>query len=218
MSDFVFYVLCLIVLVVGIDIVFFIARSIHRLPCSGLITLKHKGKKDREMDQYLTIRQLVKRWGVSDVTLAKWRNTKGLPFTKTGHFIVHQLADVEKFEKDHNLIAGDFLTGQQLAARWGVTRSAIFLWRKKYGLPCIKGGLHNTLYSLKAVKQYEKDYNLRYRREVLTTSQLTERWGISKQALSFQRKKAGGIPFIRVGPCSFAYRLSDVKKYERERK
>ncbi len=196
--------------------------SIRRGPCSILYTLKavKKYEKDHNLidqGEVLTTRQLCARWGTSTVTLKGWRDSRGLPCIRKGYrAILYPLKDVEKYEQEHNLLVrgGDFLTTAQLIMRWGVSKPILTNWRTNHNLPFLWRGFHNILYPLKDVEEYEKAHNLIDQGEVLTSKQLTVRWGITKQALSFRREKHD-LPFFRKGHGTIRYRIEDVEQYER---
>ncbi len=110
------------------------------------------------------------------------------------------------------------LTENQLIARWGVSKSALFQWRKYRGLPFIKNfttkGRYQVLFPLEAVEQFEKNNNLRDNEKLLTETELAERWGISKSALCDWRAKHG-LPFCKKGFQNVLFRLEDVEQYEK---
>jgi excisionase family DNA binding protein len=51
---------------------------------------------------FLTTKELAKRWNMSHRTLEQWRcQGKGLPFFKTGRKVNYRIQDIEAYEKAH---------------------------------------------------------------------------------------------------------------------
>ncbi len=53
---------------------------------------------------------------------------------------------------------------------------------------------------------------------LLTPVQLAERWGMKPTGLALQRHRRQGPPFIRLSNGTVRYRLSDIVRFERERR